>query len=53
MRKFLKRLQLKISPTWKRKQSTSSKGTESPTQDKPILLKENHTRTNNNQTNKD
>ena len=25
MRKFLKRLQLKISPTWKRKQSINSK----------------------------
>jgi len=29
MRKFLKRLQLKISPTWKRKQS-SPRGTKSP-----------------------
>ena len=38
MRKFLKRLQLKISPTWKRKQS-SPRGIESPIQDKP---KEKH-----------
>ena len=41
MRKFSKRLQLKISPTWKRKQS-SSRGTKSPIQDKP---KEKHAKT--------
>ena len=34
VRKFLKRLWLKISPTWKRKQS-SPRGTKSPIQDKP------------------
>ena len=41
MRKFLKRLQLKISPTWKRKQS-SPRCTKSPKQDKP---KEKHNKT--------
>ena len=46
MRKFMKRLQLKISPTWKRKQSIKSK---SPIQDKP---KEKH-KAHTNQTNKD
>ena len=49
MRNFLKRQQLKISPTWKRKQS-SPRGTRSPLQDKP---KEKHAKTHNNQTNKD
>ena len=44
MRKFLKRLYLKISPTWKRKQSIKSRGTKSPIQDK---LKEKHTKTLN------
>ena len=48
MRKFLKRLSLKISPTWKRKQSI--KGTKSPIQDKP---KEKHVKAHTNQTNKD
>ena len=50
MRKFLKRLQLKISPTWKRKQATP-RGTKSPIQEKQrvFLLGETHT----NQTNKD
>ena len=50
MRKILKRLQLKISPTWKRKQPVKSKKRKSPIQDKP---KENHTKTDTNQTNKD
>ena len=35
MRKLLKRLQLKMFPGWKRKQSISSRGTKSPLQDKP------------------
>ena len=48
MRKFLKRLQLKISPAWKRKQS-SPRGTKSPIQDKP---KEKHTKTHTNQANR-
>ena len=45
MRKFLKRLQLKISPTWEKKQSVKR-----PIQDKP---KEKHAKTHNNQTTKD
>ena len=49
MRKFLKRLQLKISPTRKRTQS-SPRGAKSPIQDKP---KEKHNMTHTNQTNKD
>ena len=49
MRKILKRLQLKISPPWKRKQSTP-RGTKSPTQNKP---KEKHAATHINQANKD
>ena len=35
MRKFLKRLQFKISPTWKKKQPINPRGTKSPIQDKP------------------
>ena len=51
MRKFLKRLWLKISPTWKRKSRQSSpRGIKSPIQDKP---KEKHAKTHTNQTNKD
>ena len=46
---FLKRLQLKISPTWKRKQS-SPRGTKSSIQYKP---EGKHTKTQTNQTNKD
>ena len=49
MRQFFKRLQLKISPTWKRKQATP-RGTESPTWNKP---KEKYAKTHTNQTNKD
>ena len=49
MRKFLKRLQLKISPTWKRKQS-KSKRHRVPYRIKP---KEKHAKTHTNQTNKD
>ena len=49
MRKFLKRLQLKISLTWKRKQS-SPRAAKSPIQDKP---KEKHAKTRTNQINKD
>ena len=49
MRKFLKRLQLKISPTWKRKQPNNPRVTKSPIWDKP---KEKHTKTHINQTNK-
>ena len=49
MRKFLKRLQLKIPPTWKRKQSKVQEA-QSPIQDKP---KEKHAKTHTNQTNKD
>ena len=50
MRTFLKRLQLKFFPTWKRKQSIkSTRYKESHTQDKP---KEKHTKTHTNQTNK-
>ena len=49
MRRFLKRLQLKNSPTWKRKQSSPRGGT-SPILDKP---KEKHTKAHTNQTNKD
>ena len=48
MRKFLNRLQLKISPTWKRKQS-SPRVTKIPIQDKP---KEKQAKTHTNQTNK-
>ena len=33
MRKFLKRLSLKISPTWKRNSQLSPRGTKSPIQD--------------------
>ena len=50
MRRFLKRLQLKISPTWKRKQSIKSKRHKTPIKDKP---KEKHAKTHTNQTNKD
>ena len=46
---FLKRLQLKISLTWKRKQS-SPRAAKSPIQDKP---KEKHDKTRTNQINKD
>ena len=49
-RKFLKRLQLKISPTWKRNSQSSLRGTKSPIQDKP---KQKHAKTHTNQTNKD
>ena len=48
VRKFLKRLWLKISPTWKRKQS-SPRVTMIPIQDKP---KEKQAKTHTNQTNK-
>jgi len=48
-RKFLKRLYLKISPTWKRKQS-GPRGTMSSIEDKS---KEKHAKTHMNQTNKD
>ena len=50
MRKFLKRLELKISPTWKGNSQSSPRGTKSPIQDK---TKEKHTKTHANQTNKD
>ena len=50
MRKFLKRLQLKISPTWKGNSQSSPRGTKSPIQDKP---KEKQDKTHTNQTNKD
>ena len=50
MRKFLKRLQLKISPTCKGNSQSNPRDTKSPIQDKP---KENHTKTYTNQTNKD
>ena len=46
MRKFLKRLQLKISPTWKSKYS-SPRGRKGPLQDKP---KKKNTKTHTNQT---
>ena len=49
MRIFLKRLYLKISPTWKRKQ-LNSRGAKNPIQDKP---KEKHAKKHTNQTNKD
>ena len=41
MRKLLKRLELKISPTWKRVCQSSPRGAKSPIQDKP---KEKHTK---------
>ena len=47
-RKFLKILQLKISPIWERKQS-SPRGTKGPIQNKPKKKHKTHT----NQTNKD
>ena len=50
MRKFLKRLQLKISATWKGNSQSSPRGTKSPIQDKP---KEKHVKTHINQSNKD
>ena len=50
MRKLLKRLQLKISPTWKQKQSIKSKRPKGPIEDKP---KEKHAKTHTNETNKD
>ena len=49
IRKICKRLQLKISPTWKRKQS-SPRGTNSHIQDKP---NEKYAKTDGDQTNKD
>ena len=49
LRKFLKKLQLKTSPTWERKQSIKSKK-QSPLQDKP---KEKHFEKHINQTNRD
>ena len=49
MRIFLKRLYLKISPTWKKKQ-LNPRGAKNPIQDKP---KEKHAKTHTNQTNKD
>ena len=39
---FLKRLQFKISPTWKRKQSIKSKRQKSPIQDKPTEKQPRH-----------
>ena len=49
MIKFLKRLQLEISPTWKKKQSIKSKRCKESDTDKP---KEKYTKTHTNQTNK-
>ena len=48
--KFLRGLQLKISPTWKSKQSVNPRGAKSPIKDKS---KEKHAKTHTNQTNKD
>ena len=42
MRKFLKRLQLKISPTWKRNSQLSPRGTKSPIQDNPRRIMPTH-----------
>ena len=50
MRKFLKRLYLKISPQSKGNSQSNPRGRKSSIQDKP---KENHTKTHTNQTNKD
>ena len=47
---FFKRLQLKISPTWKRNSQSSSRGTKRSIQDKS---KDKHAKTHTNQTNKD
>ena len=46
----MKRLQLKISPTWKGNSQSSSRGTKSAIQDKP---KGKHAKTHTNQTNKE
>ena len=50
MRKFLKRLELKISPTWKRVCQSSPRGVKSPIQDKSM---EKHAKTHSNQSNND
>ena len=50
MRKILKRLQLKISPTWKGNKQSCARGAKSPIQDKP---KEKLAKTHTNQTKKD
>ena len=50
MRKFLKRLYLKIFPTWKRVCQSSPRGAKSPIQDKSM---EKHVKTHTNQSNKD
>ena len=49
MKKFLKRLWLKVSPTWKKNES-SPRGAKCPIQDK---LKEKQAKTHTKQANKD